>query len=48
MRVVIAPDKFKRSLEAAQVADAIDRGLRRARPDLQTTIVPMADGGEGT
>ncbi|MGH7757202.1 MAG: glycerate kinase, partial [Vulcanimicrobiaceae bacterium] len=48
MRVVVAPDKFKRSLEAAQVADAIDRGLRRARPDLQTTIVPMADGGEGT
>jgi len=45
---VIAPDKFKGSLTAAQAAAAIDRGLRAAWPDLRSDLVPMADGGEGT
>ncbi len=51
MKIVIAPDKFKGSLSAAEVASAIDRGIRRARPDLPsdaTVLCPMADGGEGT
>ncbi|TDV17283.1 glycerate kinase [Paraburkholderia caballeronis] len=46
--VVIAPDSFKGSLNAEQVADAIAAGIRRARADAQTRICPMADGGEGT
>jgi glycerate kinase len=46
--VVIAPDSFKGSLSAQEVADAIASGVRRARPDAEIRICPMADGGEGT
>ncbi|MDR5757048.1 glycerate kinase [Caballeronia sp. LZ035] len=46
--VVIAPDSFKGSLSAEGVADAIAEGIRRARPDAEIRIRPMADGGEGT
>ncbi|MGS0892297.1 glycerate kinase [Burkholderia stagnalis] len=46
--VVIAPDSFKGSLSAEQVADAIAAGIRRARPDAVVRGCPMADGGEGT
>jgi glycerate 2-kinase len=48
MRVLIAPDKFKGSLEAADVARAVADGLRLARPDTLVDCVPVADGGEGT
>ena len=48
MKVVIAPDKFKGSLIAAEVAQAIAAGVRRAAPDADIDICPMADGGEGT
>lgn len=48
MRVVIAPDSFKGSLPAAAVCAAIEKGVRRARPDADVVRVPMADGGEGT
>ncbi|HZZ13678.1 MAG TPA: glycerate kinase [Paraburkholderia sp.] len=46
--VVIAPDSFKGSLSAEQVAQAIASGIQRARPDASVRICPMADGGEGT
>jgi glycerate kinase len=46
--VVIAPDSFKGSLSAEQVAQAIATGIQRARPDASVRICPMADGGEGT
>lgn len=46
--VVIAPDSFKGSLSAEQVAEAIATGIARARPDVVTRLCPMADGGEGT
>lgn len=46
--VVIAPDSFKGSLSAEQVAQAIATGVRRARLDAEVRICPMADGGEGT
>lgn len=48
MRVVIAPDKFKGRLTAAQAADAIERGMRAVLHDAEFVIKPMADGGEGT
>jgi glycerate kinase len=48
MRILIAPDKFKGSLSAREVADNVARGLREALPDIEIEIVPMADGGEGT
>jgi glycerate kinase len=47
-RVVIAPDKFKGSLPAAAVADAVRRGLLNYRPDLEIVCLPVADGGDGT
>ncbi|MQY20270.1 glycerate kinase [Nocardia macrotermitis] len=47
-RIILAPDKFKGSLTARQVADAVGEGIRRVRPDASITWVPVADGGEGT
>jgi glycerate 2-kinase len=47
-RVLIAPDKFKGSLTAPEVAEHVARGLRRARPDVRPVLLPVADGGEGT
>lgn len=46
--VLIASDKFKGSLTAAQVAEAVGAGVRRARPDADIVAVPVADGGDGT
>ncbi|MDP6825322.1 MAG: glycerate kinase, partial [Dehalococcoidales bacterium] len=48
MKIVIAPQGFKGNLTALQVARAIEEGIKRVVPDTQTTIKPMADGGEGT
>jgi glycerate 2-kinase len=48
MRILIAPDKFKGSLTAAEAASAIAEGALRVYPDAQTTQFPVADGGEGT
>jgi len=47
-RVLIAPDKFKGSLTAAEVAQALMIGMRRVLPDLVVDVVPVADGGDGT
>jgi glycerate kinase len=48
MRILIAPDKFKGSLSAREVADSIAMGLRDELPDAKIDILPVADGGEGT
>jgi glycerate kinase len=48
MRILIAPDKFKGSLNAREVAENIAAGLREVLPESKIDIVPMADGGEGT
>ena len=48
MKILIAPDKFKGSLSAREVAENISTGLRDVLPDAKIDIVPMADGGEGT
>ena len=48
LRVVIAPDSFKGSLAAHEVAEALARGILRAIPDADVRVRPMADGGEGT
>jgi glycerate kinase len=48
MRILIAPDKFKGSLNAREVAENIAKGLLDALPDVRIDIVSMADGGEGT
>jgi len=49
MRIVIAPDKFKGSLDAAGVARAVRDGVARACGGaIDVEICPVADGGEGT
>jgi glycerate kinase len=48
VRILIAPDKFKGTLNAREVAQNIAKGLLDVMPDAQIEIVPMADGGEGT
>ncbi|WP_026532304.1 glycerate kinase [Arthrobacter sp. H41] len=48
MRIVIAPDKFKGSLSAPEVARHLSVGLLRVIPGLDILEVPVADGGEGT
>jgi glycerate 2-kinase len=48
VRILVAPDKFKGSLTAREVAENIAKGLRDVLPDAKIDIVAMADGGEGT
>ena len=48
MKIVIAPDSFKESLPANQVAEAIKRGFKRVIPDAEYLLLPVGDGGEGT
>jgi glycerate 2-kinase len=44
--VLVAPDSFKGTFSAVQVADAIGRGLERG--GVAADRCPVADGGEGT
>jgi glycerate kinase len=48
VNVLICPDKFKGSLTAKEVCDAVGLGFLQARPDADLQFVPLADGGEGT
>lgn len=48
MRILVAPDKFRGSLEAYEVCLAIEEGIHLAYPDAHVVSVPLADGGEGT
>jgi len=48
VKIIIAPDSFKGSLSAAQVANAIENGILRVRKDIELVKLPLADGGEGT
>lgn len=47
MKIIIAPDKFKGSMTAAEAADAIARGVRSALPEAELKLFPLSDGGEG-
>ncbi|MDO0929592.1 glycerate kinase [Streptomyces sp. TG1A-8] len=48
LRVLIAPDSFKGSADATEVAAALAEGWRRERGDDELIVLPQADGGEGT
>ena len=48
MKIVIAPDSFKESLSAQQVAEAIKRGFQQSIADVEYLLCPVGDGGEGT
>uniref|UniRef100_UPI003298FBEA glycerate kinase n=1 Tax=Salmonella enterica TaxID=28901 RepID=UPI003298FBEA len=47
MKIVIAPESYKESLSAAEVAQAIEKGFREIFPGAQYVSVPGADGGGG-
>ena len=48
MRIVIAPDSYKGSVSAVDVAQAMERGVLKIFPDAEVHKIPIADGGEGT
>lgn len=48
MKIVIAPDSYKESLSALEVASAIEAGFREIFPEAEYVKIPVADGGEGT
>lgn len=47
-QILVAPDKFKGSLSAPQVADCVIRGLKAVDRSIDAIAIPVADGGEGT
>lgn len=48
MKILIAPDSFKGSLTALEVAESIEKGVIEVLPEAETIKIPMADGGDGT
>ena len=48
VHVVVAPDKFKGSLTAREVADRVAAGITAVHPEVEVVRVPVADGGDGT
>ncbi len=48
MKILLAPDKFRGSLEAPQVCEAMAEGIRMVSSEIEVVSLPMADGGEGT
>ena len=47
-KVVIAPQGFKESLSGMEIAEAMSLGVKRVWPDVETILIPVADGGDGT
>ncbi len=48
MKILLSPDKFKGSLSADQVCDALQAGIQRFDRSIEVLQHPLADGGEGT
>lgn len=48
MKVIISPDSYKGTLSAIEVANAMQAGIMDVDPSIETVILPVADGGEGT
>lgn len=48
MHIVLAPDSFKESLSAKQVAESLKKGFQEALPNATFDLLPIGDGGEGT
>ncbi len=47
-KVVLAPQGFKESLTGMEIANAMSIGVKRVWPDVETVLIPVADGGDGT
>ena len=48
MKIIIAPNAFKETLSAVEVADCIEQGIKRIWPETAIEKSPLADGGDGT
>ncbi len=48
MKVLIAMDSFKGNLSSLEASEAVARGIRRGCPRVETRLLPIADGGDGT
>lgn len=48
MKIVISPDSYKGSLSATEVAKTISNAIHEVSPSVETVLLPVADGGEGT
>lgn len=48
MKIVIAPQAFKGSISALEAAKAMDKGVRKVFSQIETVLIPVADGGDGT
>ena len=48
MRILVAPDKFKGSMSAQEVCNAIENGVKKYNSNIEVIKHPLADGGEGT
>ena len=48
LRLLVAPNALRGSLDAVQAAEAIVAGVRQGLPAAEITALPVADGGDGT
>src|SRR5258708_22514466 len=48
MKIVVAPQALKGSVDAGQAGEAIAAGVRAVQPEAEVVVIPVADGGEGT
>ncbi|MBE6835497.1 MAG: glycerate kinase [Ruminococcaceae bacterium] len=48
MKILVCPDSFKGSLSSYEAANAVKEGILKNSPDSEITLLPLADGGEGT
>jgi len=47
-KILISPQEFKESLTGLEVANAIQAGINNIDSSIETILVPVADGGDGT
>ena len=47
-KIILAPQSYKGSIHAFEAAEAMRRGVLKADSQLETVLVPVADGGDGT
>ncbi|SEP93433.1 glycerate kinase [Hyunsoonleella jejuensis] len=48
MKIVVAPDKFKKSLTGLQFCDSVEASILKVLPNCEILKLPLADGGDGT
>ena len=48
MKIAVVMDSFKGSMTSLEAGEAVKNGIKRAAPDAEVVVKPIADGGEGT